>query len=105
MAGSELEVRTEGDVVVFEPRGHVDAEAARHLLERVETEAGRGRSVEVDLEQVCSLSEEAAALLLFRCPPLRRLPRTATLRAQGPSARRAVLQAYAGYRAGSPPGS
>lgn len=101
----ELEVRTAGDVIVFEPHGHIDAEAVRHLLEMAEVAAGQAHAVEVHLDAVSSLTEEGAALLLFRCPPGRRLPTGVTLRANGRPGRQAVLRAYAGRHAPASPRS
>lgn len=97
-----LEVKTAGDVIVFEPHGHVDAEAARHLLEMAEAAAGEAPAVEVHLDAVSSLTEEGAALLLFRWSPGRRLPPGVTLRATGQPGRQAVLRAYAGRRSPAP---
>lgn len=98
MAGNELEVRTEGDVVVFEPQGHIDAETVRHLVDLAGLAAAAARSVEVDLDGVSFVSDEGAEVLLFGCRPSRRLPDGAVLRASGRSARQAVLRAYAGRR-------
>ena len=104
MAGNEqLEVRADGDVVVLEPRGHVDAEAVRHLVELAEVAAADARFVQVDLGGVSSLSEEGADVLLFRCGRWARLPEGTVLRTNGRSARQAVIRAYAGRRSGGPP--
>ena len=101
MTGNELEVRTEGDVVVFEPQGHIDGEAVRHLVELAGLAAAAARSVHVDLDAVSLVSDEGAEVLLFGGRPSHRLPDGAVLRASGRSARQAVLRAYAGRRAGN----
>lgn len=92
-------------MAVLVVRGDVDLEAARSLLDLAAAAAGERRSVQIDLDGVESLSEEAASLLLFREAPWQELPAGISLRTSRPPARQAVLRAYARRRARSQQGA
>jgi anti-anti-sigma regulatory factor len=94
----DLKVLTEGDLLVLRVQGQVDVEAARQLLDLAASVAANCRRVQIDLDRIESLSEEAAALLLFRQAPWHQLPETITLRTAGRPSRQAVLRAYARRR-------
>lgn len=99
----ELQARIEGDMIVLTVRGDVDLESARSLLDLAAAAAGERRSVQIDLDGVDSLSEAAAALLLFRQAPWRELPAGISLRTSRPPGRQAMLRAYARRRDRSQP--
>ncbi len=101
MGKSEFRVRMEGTVSIVEVRGPLDEEAAAHLLEFSAAAATACPSVQIDLDAVDSMTQEAAALLLFRGAPWRAHPERISLRASGRPARQAVLRAYARRRARS----
>jgi len=88
-------------VSIVEVRGALDEEAAEHLLEFATAAASACRAVQIDLDNVESMSPEAAARLLFRRAPWKALPEKITLRANGQPGRHAVLRAYARRRARS----
>ena len=99
MGKSEFRVRMDGPVSIVEVRGPLDEEAAAHLLEFAAAAATACRSVHIELDGVESITQEAAALLLFRGAPWRAHPEKITLRASGHPGRQAVLRAYARRRA------
>ncbi|MGH9042955.1 MAG: hypothetical protein ACRDZ3_22305 [Acidimicrobiia bacterium] len=101
----DLKVMAEGDLLVLRVQGQVDVEAVRQLLDLAASVAANCRRVQIDLDCIESLSEEAAALLLFRQAPWHRLPETITLRTAGRPSREAVLRAYARRRARTVPNS
>jgi len=94
----DLKVFAQSDVMVFRVRGDLDAEGARQLLDLAALIAADSRRVQIDLDGIDSLDEDAAALLLFRQAPWRQLPGTITLRTGGRPSREAVLRAYARRR-------
>lgn len=94
----DLKVYAESGVMVLRVRGDLDAEGACQLLDLAASIAADSRRVQIDLDGIDSLGEDAAALLLFRQTPWRELPGTITLRTGRPS-RQAVLRAYARRRA------
>ena len=94
----DLKVFAESDVMVLRVRGDLDAEGARQLLDLAASIAADGRQVQIDLDGIDSLEEDAAALLLFRQTPWRQLPGSITLRTNGRPSRQAVLRAYARRR-------
>ena len=98
---SEFRVRMNGPVSIVEVRGPLDGEAAAHLLELAAAAAVTCASVEIELDGVESITQEAAALLHFRDAPWRAQPDKITLRAGGRPGRQAVLRAYARRRAGA----
>ena len=99
MGKSEFRVRMDGRVSIVEVCGPLDGEAAEHLLEFAAAAATACQSVQIDLDGVESMTQEAAALLLFREAPWRAHPERITLRASGQPGRQAVLHAYARRRA------
>ena len=99
MEKSEFRVRMSGPVSIIEVRGPLDEEAAANLLEFAAAAASACPAVEIDLDGVESMTQEAAALLLFRGAPWRDLSERITLRANGRPGRQAVLRAYARRRA------
>lgn len=101
MATCEFTIRVEGSVSVVTVSGHLDADTAAHLLETAAAAAKVSRAVQIDLADVESISQEGAALLLFRSAPWQSLPDNIVLRANGQLGRQAVLRAFAGRRAGS----
>lgn len=99
---SEFRVRMSGQVSIVEVRGPLDEEAAANLLEfaaAAATACPAVQAVQIDLDSVESMTQEAAALLLFRGAPWRALSEKITLRANGRPGRQAVLRAYARRRA------
>lgn len=94
-----------GDVVVVSAKGNLDADGARRLLDLAASAAMGCRSVQIDLDGIDALSEEAAALLLFREAHSGQVPGEITLRTSGRSGRQAVLRAYARRRARRAPGA
>lgn len=98
----EFRVRMEGPVVIVEVRGLLDEEAAEHLLEFATAAASACRSVQIELDGIESMTQAAAAILLFRDAPWRAHPEKVTLRASGRPCRQAVLRAYAQRRARTP---
>ena len=101
MAKSEFRVRMDGPVSVVEVRGELDEAAAETLLEFAAAAAGACRAVQIDLDNIESMTPEAAALLLFRGAPWHAFPERISLRANGKPGRQAVLRAYARRRARS----
>ena len=104
MERSEFLVRMIGPVSIVEVRGPLDEAAAENLLEVAAAAATTCPAVQIDLDHVESVSQEAAALLLFRDAPWRALSEKITLKATGRPGRpgrQAVLRAYAGRRARS----
>lgn len=101
MDKSEFRVRMSGRVSIVEVRGPLDEAAAAHLLELAAAAATACPAVQIDLDGVDSMTQEAAALLLFRDAPWRALSERITLRASGRPGRQAVLRAYARRRARS----
>ena len=102
MAKSEFRVRMDGLVSVVEVRGLLDEAAAENLLEFAAAAAASAcRAVQIDLDEIDSITPEAAALLLFRGAPWHAFPEKISLRANGKPARQAVLRAYARRRARS----
>ena len=99
MAKGEFRVRMEGPVSIVEVRGPLDEAAAASLLEFAAAAATACRAVQIDLDGVESMTQEAAALLLFGQAPCRSQPERITLRASGTPGRQAVLSAYARRRA------
>ncbi len=97
-SGWDLKVFAESDVMVLRVRGDLDAEGARQLLDLAASIAADSRRVQIDLDGIDSLGDDAAAFLLFRQTPWRQLPGTITLRAGGRPCRQAVLRAYARRR-------
>jgi ABC-type transporter Mla MlaB component len=95
-------VRMDGPVSIVEVRGPLDEEAAAHLLEFAAAAATACPSVQIDLDGVESMTQEAAALLLFPDAAWRAKPEKITLRAGGRPGRQAVLRAYAQRRARTP---
>ena len=101
MSKSEFRVRMNGPVSILEVHGPIDEEAARNLLEFAAAAATACSAVQIDLDGVESMTQEAAALLLFRDAPWRALSERITLRASGRPGRQAVIRAYARRRARS----
>jgi ABC-type transporter Mla MlaB component len=101
MDKSEFRVRMNGRVSIVEVLGPLDEAAAAHLLEFAAAAATACPAVQIDLDGVDSITQEAAALLLFRDAPWRTLSERITLRASGRPGRQAVLRAYARRRARS----
>ncbi len=101
MPACEFRVRVVGDVIVFDVCGHVDAEAARHLVEIAVLAVGRWRKVEIDLDHADSISDDAAAVLLFSGDVSGPLPEGISLRTCGHRSRQAVIEAYARHRTSS----
>ncbi len=99
MGKSEFRVRMEGSVSIVEVRGPLDETTAANLLEFAAAAATACPGVQIDLDRVDSITQEAAALLLFRGAPWRALSERITLRANGQPGRQAVLRAYARRRA------
>jgi hypothetical protein len=89
----------QGAVSIVEVHGPLDEEAATNLLEFAAAAATACPAVQIDLDAVESMTQEAAALLLFRGAPWRALSERITLRASGRPGRQAVLRAYARRRA------
>ena len=96
---SEFRVRMDGPVLIVEVLGPLDKEAAAHLLEFVAAAPTTCRSVQIELDGVVSMTQEAAALLFFRGAPWLAHPERISLRASGRPVRQAVLHAYAHRRA------
>lgn len=94
-------MRMNGPVSIVEVHGPLDEEAATNLLEFAAAAATACPAVQIDLDGVESMSQEAAALLLFRDAPWRALSERITLRASGRPGRHAVLRAYGRRRARS----
>ena len=94
-----LNVRTEAGTVILEVVGDVDVERARRIIEVAELAAETGRAVAIDLDEMGSLNEEAAAALLFATGVGRKQASGITLRTSGRPGRQAVLRAYARRRA------
>jgi hypothetical protein len=101
MGKSQFRVRMEGPISVVEVWGPLDEAAAANLLEFAAAAASACHAVQIDLDEVESMTPEAAALLLFRDAPWRAFPERITLRANGRPGRQAVLRAYARRRARS----
>jgi hypothetical protein len=101
MGKSEFRVRMEGPVSIVEVRGPVDEAVAANLLELAAAAATACRAVQIDLDGVESMTQEAAAILLFRSAPGQALPGQITFRANGQPGRQTVLRAYARRRARS----
>ncbi len=101
MDKSEFRVRMSGAVSIVEVRGPLDEAAAANLLEFAAAAATACPAVQIDLDGVESMTQEAAAILLFRGAPWRALSEKITLRANGHPGRQAVLRAYARRRARS----
>jgi hypothetical protein len=99
VAKSEFRVRMDGPISIVEVLGSLDEEAAAHLLELAAAAASTCRSVQIQLDGVESMTQEAAALLLFPESPCKGHPEKITLRAGGRPGRQAVLRAYARRRA------
>lgn len=99
MGKSEFRVRMDGPVSIVEVHGSLDEEGAEHLLEFAAAAATACRSVQIELDGIESMTQEAAALLLFRDAPWQAQPEKVTLRASGRPGRQAVLRAYARRRA------
>ncbi len=98
MAKSEFRVRMEGLVSIVEVRGPVDTATAASLIEFVLAAAKACRAVHVDLDNIESMTQEAAALLLFHEAPWQPMGENVTLRTNGRPGREAVLHAYARRR-------
>lgn len=94
-----------GDVIVVSAKGNLDADGARRLLDLAASAAMGCRSVQIDLDGIDALSEEAAALLLFRETHCGHVPGEIVIRTSGRSGRQAVLGAYARRRARRAPGA
>ena len=101
MAKSKFRVRMNGPVSIVEVCGPLDEGAAAHLLELAAAAATACQSVQIDLDGIESMTQEAAAVLLFRDEPWRAQPEKVSLRARGRSGRQAVLRAVATRRPGS----
>lgn len=101
MARSEFRVRMEGPVSIVEVRGLLDEAAAENLLEFASAAATACPAVQIDLDNLDSMTPEAAGLLLFGRAPRQALPEKITLRAIGQPGRQAVLRSYAQRRARS----
>jgi hypothetical protein len=101
MAKSEFRVRMDGLVSVVEVRGLLDEAAAENLLEFATAAASACRAVQIDLDEIDSITPEAAALLLFQGAHWHPFPEKISLRANGKPGRQAVLRAYARRRARS----
>ena len=91
----------DGLVSVVEVRGLLDEAAAENLLEFAAAAASACQAVQIDLDEIDSITPEAAALLLFRGAPWHAFPEKISLRANGKPGRQAVLRAYARRRARS----
>lgn len=94
MARSEFRIRMVGPVAVVDVRGPVDKTAAETVLEFAAAATTACRAVHIDLDNIDSMTPEAAARLI----PLRASRRTSsgekiTLRASGQPGRQAVLWA------------
>ena len=66
MGRSEFRVRMNGPVSIVEVHGPLDEEAATSLLEFAAAAATACPAVQIDLDGVESMTQDAAALLLFR---------------------------------------
>lgn len=98
----DFTLKVAGDVSVVAVRGDLDSDAAVHLLETATSVAGVCRVVRIDLHGVESMTDEAAAVLLFRRGSGELLPPNIVLQANGQPGRQTVLQAFARHRAGLP---
>ena len=94
-------MRMNGPVSIVEVHGPLDEEAATNLLEFAAAAATSCPAVQIDLDDVESMTQEAAVLLLFRGAPWRALSDRISLRSSGRPGRQAVLRAYARRRARS----
>lgn len=101
MGKSEFRVRMSGPVSIIEVRGPLDEAAAADLAEFAAAAATTCPAVQIDLDGVESMTQGAAALLLFPDAPRRVLSERISLRASGGPGRQAVLRAYARRRARS----
>ena len=101
LAPCEFTLKVAGDVAVLGVRGDLDSGAAVHLIETATAAAGVCRVVRIDLHCVESMTQEAAAVLLFRGPG-DSLPPNIVLQANGQPGRQAVLQAFACHRVDLP---
>ncbi len=99
MNKSEFRVRMKGRVSIVQVQGPLDEEAAAHLLEVAAAAATACGSVQIDLDDVESITPEATALLLFRGAPWRGQDEKVALRTSARRGRQAVLRAYARRRA------
>ena len=86
---------------IVEVWGALDEEAVEHLLEFAAAAVSACRLVQIDLDNIDSMTPDAVALLLFRRAPWQALSDRITLRANGQPGRQAVLRAYAERRARS----
>jgi hypothetical protein len=84
--------------VVIEAFGHIGAEEAGQLRDLALLAVADNLGVVIDLEQVKSLTTEAAGALLFRGEGTRLPTGAITVRAGSRPARTAVLEAYAHRR-------
>ena len=98
---SKFRVRMEGPVSIVEVLGPLDEAAAANLLEFAAAAVTACVAVQIDLDHVESMSQEAVALLLFQDATGRAQSEKITLRASGRPGRQAVLEAYAQRRARS----
>lgn len=96
---SGIHVRVDAGCLTIEVSGDVDLERARQVVEVAGAAAAGRRSVAIDLQGVGSISEEAAAALLFGTSLHRNGVSEITLRTGGQPSRQAVLRAYARRRA------
>jgi hypothetical protein len=98
MTGAMFKLRNEPGLVVIEAYGHLGADEAGQLRDLALLAVANNQAVVIDLEQVKSLTAEAADALLFRGEGTR-LPKEAiTVRTGSRPARTAVLEAYAHRR-------
>ena len=96
--GAMFKLRNEPGVVIIEAYGQIDAEEAGQLRDLALLAVVNDQAVVIDLEQVKSLTAEAAGALLFRGEGTRFPKGAITVRTGSRPARTAVLEAYAHRR-------
>ena len=97
-AGVLFKLRSEPGLMVIEAFGDIDAEEAEQLRDLALLAVADNHAVVIDLEQVKSLTVEAAGALLFRIEHPSLVADAITVRTGGRPARTALLQAYAQRR-------
>ena len=96
--GAMFKLRNEPGLVVIEAYGHIDADEAGQLRDLALLAVANNQAVVIDLEQVTSLTVEAAGALLFQGEATRIPKEAITVRTGSRPARTAVLEAYAHRR-------
>ena len=101
--GVMFRLRSRPGVVVIEVHGDIDSDEARQIQDLALLAVADQQAVVIDLEQVSSLTVDAAAVLMSR-DARSAVPKGAvTVRTGSPPARSAVLQAYSRRRVGQAP--